>query len=153
MERVSRAVFALTSITLMVFSAGLTLNSIYNLGGTFFAPEGDIAAALLDGIGSVVVAIAVFDVAKYLIEEEVVRGREMRQASEARESLTKFLSTIVIAVFLEGLVIVFQTKGEVEKMLYPTLLLFAGVALILALGAYQHLSATVESEGEEPDEA
>ena len=47
----------------------------------------------------------------------------------------------------------FQTKGEVEKMLYPTLLLFAGVALILALGAYQRLSATVESEVEEPDEA
>jgi len=61
-----------------------------------------------------VIAIAVFDFAKYFIEEEVIRGREMRLMSEARRSLTKFISTISIAVFIEGLVLVFQVSKQAE---------------------------------------
>ena len=68
---------------------------------------------MLSAIGYVVIAMAVFDVAKYFIEEEVIRGREMRDAAEARRSLTKFVSTIAIAVFIEGLVIVFQASKEI----------------------------------------
>ena len=33
-------------------------------------------------------------------------------------------------------------------MLYPTILLFAGVALIVGLGAYQRLSAPAEKEAQ-----
>ena len=58
--------------------------------------------ALLTAIGYVVIAMAVFDLAKYFVEEEVIRAREMRNPGEARRSLTKFISTISIAVFIEG---------------------------------------------------
>jgi hypothetical protein len=102
---------------------------------------------LLRAIGYMVIAIAVFDVSKYLAEEEVVRGRELRAASEARRSLTKFISTIAIAVFLEGLVTVFRvSKTNVPDMVYPTLLLLVGILIVLGLGAYQRLSASVEME-------
>jgi hypothetical protein len=99
-----------------------------------------------------VIAIAVFDVSKYLFEEEVVRSRELRAASEARRSLTKFISTIAIAVFLEGLVVVFRvSKENVPEMVYPTLLLVVGILIVLGLGVYQRLSASVESEVEQRD--
>jgi hypothetical protein len=104
----------------------------------------------LGGIGYVVVSIAVFDVAKYLFEEEVIRGRELRVASEARRSLTRFISTIAIAVFLEALVTVFRVTQEgVDELLYPTALLIAGILLVLGLGVYQRLSVTVESRDQE----
>jgi hypothetical protein len=94
----------------------------------------------------------VFDVAKYLIEEEVMRAREMRVASDARRSLTRFISTIAIAIFLEALVMVFRVSHEkISDLVFPTLLLFAGMALVLTLGLYQRLSVTVELEVEHRD--
>lgn len=94
-----------------------------------------------------VVAIAVYDVSKYLIEEEVVRGRELRVASEARRSLTRFISTIAIAVFLEALVTIFRvTQEDVTKLLYPTFLMIAAILLVLGLGVYQRLSVAVERQ-------
>jgi hypothetical protein len=91
--------------------------------------------------------MAVFDVAKYFVEEEVIRGREMRTAAEARRSLTKFISTIAIAIFIEGLVIVFQaSKERLPDMLYPTALLLTAVVIVVGLGTYQRLSADVEEK-------
>ena len=95
-------------------------------------------------VGYTIISIAVFDVAKYLLEEEAIRAREMRHAGEARRSLTKFISTIAIAVFLEALVSVFEAaKQDMRMMLYPTLLLFGGISLVVGLGVYQRLSASV----------
>jgi hypothetical protein len=63
----------------------------------------------------------------------VVRGRELRACYEARRSLTKFISTIAIAAFLEGLVAVCQLgKTNVADMVYPTFLLLGGI--LIALG-------------------
>jgi hypothetical protein len=89
--------------------------------------------------------MAVFDLAKYFIEEEVIRGRELREAAEARRSLTKFVSTIAIAVFIEGLVITFQaSKDDLPAMLYPTALLLTAILIVVGLGLFQRLSAEVE---------
>jgi hypothetical protein len=100
----------------------------------------------------VVVSVATFEISKYVIEEEVVRGREMRVASEARRSLTRFISTIAIAIFLEALVVVFRVgKDNVPHLIYPTALLVAGILLIIGLGVYQRLSAIVEEEVEDKD--
>ena len=112
------------------------------------------AARCSSAIGYVVIAMAVFDVAKYFVEEEVIRGREMRAASEARRSLTKFVSTIAIAVFIEGLVIVFQaSKHSLPEMVYPTALLLTAILIVIGLGIYQRLSADVEEKVGEQDKA
>jgi hypothetical protein len=102
----------------------------------------------LDSIGYAIIAMAVFDVAKYILEEEVIDPSEMRNAGQARRSMTKFVATISIAVFLEAIVIVFQTsKGDdLSAMIYPTLLLFGGVTMIVGLGLYQRLSVSAERE-------
>ncbi len=153
MELISRIVFGLAGTLLMLLAAALGFYGIYDFVAS---ASGSLAAggeALLRAIGYLVVAIAVFDVSKYLIEEEVVRGRELRAASEARRSLTKFVSTIAIAVFLEGLVTVFRvSKDQVAEMIYPTLLLITGILIVLGLGVYQRLSASVEREVEHRDQ-
>jgi hypothetical protein len=151
-ERFSRFVFGTAAAALMVLSFGLVLYG----GSVVVAGSGSMTAlggALLDAVGYMVIAIAVFDVAKYLLEEEVVRARELRSAAEARRSLTKFLSTIAIAVFLEALVGVFEAgKDDIRLMIYPTLLLVAGVALILGLGLFIRFSAEAETQVGKEDE-
>lgn len=147
MEILSRAVFGLASVVLMLLALALILYGGYQIVEAATGRDPDIGKGVLDAVGYVIISIAVFDVAKYLLEEEVIQSRELRNASEARRSMTKFVTTIAIAVFLEALVLVFQTsKTDIEKILYPTLLLVAGTLLIVGLGVFQRLSASVETQ-------
>lgn len=152
MDYISRSVFALASLVLMLIALGLSFYSAGLIGVALAGSWSDAGHRLLESIGYVVIAMAVFDVAKYFVEEEVIRGREMRLASEARRSLTKFISTISIAVFIEGLVLVFRQSGQdVALVLYPSAILVTGVAIIVGLGIYQRLSADVEAQVEARD--
>jgi hypothetical protein len=154
MEYVSRGVFGIASVVLMLIALAL---SVYSAGLILLAlrsPWAEAGPGLLESIGYVVIAMAVFDVAKYFVEEEVIRGREMRLASEARRSLTKFVSTIAIAVFIEGLVLVFRQSGQdIAMILYPAAILLMGILIILGLGVYQRLSADVEGQVDDKDRA
>jgi hypothetical protein len=145
---ISRAIFGLAAAVLAVFAIVLAGSAVSDFVMAAWARQ-HVGMSALSGIGYVVVSIAVYDVAKYLIEEEVVRGRELRVASEARRSLTRFISTIAIAVFLEALVTIFRVAQEdVTNLFYPTFLLIAAILLVLGLGVYQRLSVTVERQVE-----
>lgn len=154
MEIISRVVFGLASLVLMLIALALSIYSAGLIVSAITQGWDKAGGGLLDAIGYVVIAVAVFDVAKYFIEEEVIRGRELRIASEARRSLTKFISTIVIAVFIEALVMVFRESGrDVTRILYPGAILFIGILIILGLGLYQRLSAIVEQQVDDKDKA
>jgi len=143
-EAGTRVAFSIIAVVLGLFA--LTM-SAYGIGQTFYALIywEDFGYAVLRGVGYIVIAIAVFEVAKYLVEEEVVREREMRSPGEARRSLTKFISTISIAVFLEALVTVFRVSHtNVADLVYPAILLLTAITMIIGLGVFQRLSATVE---------
>lgn len=146
----SRLVFASAASGLVILALSLSAYAVYDFirGAAAGEPAGLTA---LNGIGYIVISIAVFEVAKYLFDEDVVRGRQMRVASETRKSLTRFISTIAIAIFLEGLVIVFQVRNEVEKLVYPTFLLIGAIAMVVGLGVFQRLSITVEAAVEDID--
>ncbi len=153
-QLLARAVFSVISLVLMILAGGLIVYAGMQLWEVFWVPESDIGSSLLDAVGYTVIAIAVFEVAKYILEEEVLDPTEMRHTGEARRSMTNFISTIAIAVFLEALVTVFEAskQREMEQMLYPTLLLFGGIALVVGLGVYQRLSVSAERESEDPPE-
>src|SRR4051795_672978 len=121
MDYVSRGVFGLASIVLMLIALALSIYSAGLIVTGLAGPWSEAGHRLLESIGYVVIAMAVFDVARYFVEEEVIRGREMRLASEARRSLTKFISAISIAVFIEGLVLVFREGSkDIAMVLYPS---------------------------------
>jgi len=154
MEILSRIAFGAASLVLMALSLALVVNGALTVVAGITSSWADASDALLSAIGYVVISIAVFDVAKYFIEEEVIRGRELRIISEARRSLTKFISTISIAVFIEALVTVFRvSKNDVDKLLYPTALLLTAIMIVVGLGLYQRLSAEVEQKVEAKDKA
>ena len=107
------------------------------------APFGrDLLHHVLESISLVTIAIAVFEVARYLVEEELIRERQLRSVLEARRSLTKFFTIVIIVVSLEGIVLVFETKLErVADLVYPTGLMIVAVAAMVGLGVFQWLSA------------
>lgn len=146
MATLSRWLFGFAGLMLM--GTALTLIA-YGAYGILRGNE-RLDLAVLDAIGYIVISIAVFDVAKYLIEEEVVRPREMREAGETRQRLTRFIATIFIAIMLEAIVTIFKTtRSDVSQLVYPALLIATAVFLLVGLGAYQRLSAVVEHVADE----
>jgi hypothetical protein len=154
MEIVSRVAFGISSLGLMAMSLALSFYGAYEMYVALSGSLKDAGDTLLGAIGYLVISLAVFDVAKYFMEEEVIRGRELRIASEARRSLTKFVSTISIAVFIEGLVLVFRaSKDSSQNSFYPVLVLLTGILIIIGLGVYQWLSVKVEAQVDVSDKA
>ena len=138
----------------MLAAAVLTLFSLVFVGVAALAVVQGVVAldaqaathGLLDGVGLIVLAIAVFEIAKYLYEEEIVRDRELRNADEARRTLTKFLTTIIIAASLEGLVLVFEARTtDFAAMVYPAILLLVIVFMVLGLALFQWISRRAET--------
>ncbi|WP_019557803.1 hypothetical protein [Thiomicrorhabdus arctica] len=112
--------------------------------------EGEFIAIMLQSVGAIVIAVAIIDVAKYMIEEEVYRNKELRSAVEARQTMTKIIVIISIAVGIEGLVYIFKAgMQDITLLLYPAALLLVSVLLIVGLGLFQKLSLSVENS-EEP---
>ncbi|MBK5968396.1 MULTISPECIES: hypothetical protein [Thiorhodovibrio] len=140
----SRVLYAFASLALTSISLALIAVAAVDVWEALLAGS-SLKPSMLDGIGLVVVALAVFDVAKYLMEEEVLRNRELRSASEARETLTKFLVIIVIAVSLEALVFILGAANEsLSLLIYPSILLATAAALVAALALYLRLSSSAE---------
>lgn len=153
MSLIIRLVFALAACAIMAVAAALLVYAPYYAVAGALAGQGLTPDALLGAVGYLIVAIALFDVAKYFFEEEVPAGRERRTAADARRGLTKFVSTIIIALFLEALVLVFETaRDDPSHVVYPALLVAAACGTLLTLGLFQRLSAaTEETVGPEPD--
>lgn len=145
-------VYLLASIALLLISLLLIGYGLWEVGHALYhgRPYIDVS---LDAIGLIVISMAVFDIAKYLFEEQVVRDRELRSAREARRTLTKFLVIVIIASALEALVFIFQTgTTNMTNLLYPTALLVASVFLLMGLGVFQRLTAGNERFLEEEDD-
>lgn len=105
---------------------------------------------VLDSAGLVIVGFAIVETARFMAEEELFRHKELTSAAEARRSLTKFITFIVIAVSLEALVMVFEAgRTEVRLSLYPALLFGTAMFALVALGAFQWLSSRIASSPEE----
>ena len=145
MQYLSRLAFACAGVMLMVLALLLLafgmVDLVVALGQSWHAGRN----AILQAISYVVIAVAVFDVAKYFVEEEVIQTSGKKSLSEARASLTKFITTIIIAVFIEGLVGVFETKtNDPAEILYPAGLLVVATLIVLSLGAFQRMSVDAE---------
>lgn len=153
MKRLTSTYHLLTRILYGLASLALTAISLAMIGvagiDVWHAADASepLKYAMLDGIGLVVVALAVFDVAKYLMEEEVLRDRELRSAAEARETLTKFFVIIIIAVTLEALIFVLGAASQdLALLVYPAFLLGIVSLMMVSLALYLRLSSHAEKQ-------
>jgi hypothetical protein len=139
-ESLGRTVYGLISLSLCLIS--LTMMGVALWGIWVSVHEKTLLViALLDAIGLIVIGMAVFDVSKFLLEEEVYKSNDVQSLAKERGTLSKFLVIISIAVSLEALVFIFDAgKKDISMLIYPTFLLIAAVLLVISLGVYQKLT-------------
>ena len=139
-DMVERSVYGLISLSLGLISLTMMAVALWNIWVSVHEKT-LLVKALLDAIGLIVIGMAVFDVSKFLLEEEVFHSTGAKSPEHQRETLLKFLIIIAIAVSLEALVFVFDAgKKDITNLIYPTFLLIAAVLLVVGLGIYQNLT-------------
>ena len=90
-------------------------------------------------------ALAIFDLAKTTLEEEVLMHKDIFRHSSTRRTITRFMAAILVAVSIEALVLMFKSVMSDSGMLTGAVaMLLAAAALLLALGAYVYLGAKAE---------
>lgn len=140
MDRASKLFFAIAAFALFALALSLLGVAVWQLGSAYLSPD-QLLMQTLESIGLVTIAVAVFDVGKFLIEEEVLRDREMGSIREARQSMTKFFTIIIIALALESIVLVLETKmDDVSQVIFPTALMAVVVLALVGLGAFRKLT-------------
>lgn len=150
---VSDYLLLLATVVLAVLAAVLVVTACWGLGQALLTGESP-RQQVVDSISLLVIAVAVMALSKYIVEEEVDRRRELRSPAEARRSLTKFITIIIVAFSLEALVMVFEAQHEnAHEALYATALFAVVVLALVGLGVFQWLSNQVEQAAGAVDRA
>ncbi len=138
---VAATALALMALTLMVWAVSEVWHEIFVKS----VVEDKFISTMLRSVGAIIIAVAIVDVAKYMIEEEVLEHKTKRSPREVRETLTKILIIVTIAVGIEGLIYIFKAGAkDITLLVYPAMLIITAVIMIVGLGVYQKLSVAAE---------
>ena len=85
----------------------------------------------------ITLSLAIFDLVKTLFEEEVLGHNVRKETSDIHKTMIRFLGSIIIALSIEALMLVFKFAiiGP-EKIIYAVLLVFSVTMLLFGLSYY-----------------
>lgn len=90
-------------------------------------------------------ALAIFDLGKTVLEEEVLMHKDIYRHSSTRRTITRFMAAILIAVSIESLLLMFKSVlGEGTHLSEAVWIMFAAATLLIGLGVYVYLGAQAE---------
>ncbi|MRJ02017.1 MAG: hypothetical protein GXO19_01615 [Epsilonproteobacteria bacterium] len=97
----------------------------------------------------ITLSLAIFDLVKTLFEEEVLGKHRRKQTSDIHKTMIRFLGSIIIALSIEALMLVFKFAiiGP-EKILYAVYLVVGVTLLLIGLAFYLKSTANIK-EGDE----
>jgi len=126
--------------SLMAFAFFAIIYAIFGyISGIFIS--GDFSLdAIFKPIVALTLGLAIFDLAKTILEREVFFKNYSKESEDANV-LTKFSIAIIIALSIEALMVVFKIALHDYSQMIHALYLIMGIALIIvSLGIYSYLS-------------
>ena len=133
---------ALAAVSLLLFVKGVT--SFMHFGLDFMAID---INQMFEATILLTLSLAIFDLVKAIFEEEVL-GKEKKQGSaEGHQTMIRFLGSIIIALSIEALMLVFKSALTDPAKLQYAVALMGGVSfLLLSLSVYIKFNRTSEKD-------
>lgn len=120
---------------LLLYSAGVSLYDMIH-------EHTNTATQAFQSVILVTLGLAIFDLGKTILEEEVLLHKDIHHTGSTRRTIARFMSAIVIAVSIESLLLMFKSLlGDATHLDSAVFMLFAAVALLVGLGAYLKLTS------------
>ncbi|MGM0517508.1 MAG: PDC sensor domain-containing protein [Pseudomonadota bacterium] len=146
-EPVFRALYGLFAAAMLLVAGVLFYSSMSELTHALMEPgwASELQLKPFEVIVVLTLAMAVFDLAKTVFEEEVLMEKDVHRHSTVRRTMTRFVAAILVAILIEGLLTMFKVSmGYSSEGVTATLMIFAAAALLVALGLYVYLGALAE---------
>jgi len=138
-NNVKRAVYFLGSSTLTLVSIILIIYGIYIFASNLFSSkEFDILHDSFKSIIAVTLGLAIFDLARQIFEHEVLFQTLEYSEDKQYKVLGKFLISIIIALSIETLLVVFKIalSGDTQNMLSAFYLIVGTTFMFIGLAWY-----------------
>ncbi len=134
--------FALLVVAILLFSKGVMSVLAYGIHFQNLDIKEIFESTIL-----ITLSLAIFDLVKTLFEEEVLGHHKRKEAGDIHKTMIRFLGSIVIALSIEALMLVFKFAiiGP-EKILYAVYLIAAVTLLLFGLSFYLKTIAQKEEE-------
>ncbi len=133
-----------TKVSYAVFSGALLIVAMLLLVkgiGSFFTMAIELRHIKIKEIFEstilITLSLAIFDLVKTLFEEEVLGRHKKREAGDIHKTMIRFLGSIVIALSIEALMLVFKFAIiDPQKIMYAVYLIGAVTLLLFGLSFY-----------------
>lgn len=131
--------FALMAVSLLLFLKGTQSFFSNEITPDHFQIKYVFEATIL-----ITLALAIFDLSKTLVEEEILGWVKHSDISGPHKTMVKFLGSIIIALSIEALMLVFKFAITDPNQLVFAMYIIAGVAFLL-VGLSIYIKFTTES--------
>ncbi|MEJ2499946.1 MAG: PDC sensor domain-containing protein [Campylobacterales bacterium] len=148
-ERFNLFVYALGGFLLALVALFLIVYGAYTFAVVFFHPPDEVLHDIFKAIIAITLGLAIFDLSKTILENEVMYKNAGKQNEGQYTVLGKFLVSIIIALSIESLMVVFKiTLGDYTGLGYGFLLILGVTLMIVGLGWFDHLTKKRTAEEE-----
>lgn len=128
---VTKGFYILAGFSMIILSIFTILFSLYDFVKYIFFSHEMSLEMIFKPIIALTLSIAIFDLAKTILEQEVFFKSYSKNSKVETKILTKFLTTIIIALSIEALIVVFKIAINNYDQMINAFYLIAGIALIL----------------------
>ncbi len=123
---------ALVAIALLLFVKGIESFFLYGISISHFKIKDVFEATIL-----LTLSLAIFDLSKTLIEEEILGRYKEHDISGPHKTMVRFLGSIIIALSIEALMLVFKFAiTDPNKLIYAMYIVASVGVLIVSLAIY-----------------
>ena len=143
---VSKSFYALTANVMMILALFTVGYALFDFLNSLFI-KGDISIeSIFKPVIALTLGIAIFDLAKTILEQEVVFKSYAKNGRAEYKVLIKFSITIIIALLIESLMVVFKIAiADYHQMIHSFYLISGVSILILALGLFIYFTKQKDS--------
>lgn len=127
----TRYFYGLFGFLLATFSVTLIMYAVYIVWALLANDAEDLLSGLFRSIIALTLGLAIFDLAKTVLEHEVFYKSLSRKNNLENRLLARFLTSIIIALSIEALMVVFKISLSDYSQMIHAFYLIAGVGIMI----------------------
>lgn len=134
---VSKSFYLITSAVMMILALFTIGYSLFEFVTSLLVKNGLSIELIFKPVIALTLGLAIFDLAKTVFAQEVIFKSYSKNSNTEYKVLTKFSITIIIALLIESLMVVFKIAiDDYSHMIHAFYLISAVSILIIALGLF-----------------
>lgn len=138
----TKSFYTLAGFSMVIFSLSIIFYSLASFLNSLFILDNFSLDSIFKPVIALTLGIAIFDLAKTILEQEVFFKSYSRNTKVETKMITKFLITIIIALSIEALMVVFKIAMENYDKMINALYLITGVSIIIiSLSVFIYLTS------------